>query len=72
MSDILRETQISNFLKILQILYGYRKFTPGFQPMSNLLTAKEVNYESIESIKNLARLPPNQFEKKIHIEAIRW
>jgi hypothetical protein len=52
--DILRETQISNFLKILQILYGYHKFTSGFRPMSNLLTEKEVNYESIQSIKNLA------------------
>ena len=67
----MRETQISNFLKILQILYGYHKFTSGLRPMSNLLTVKEVNYESIHSIKNLARLSPNQFEKKIHIDAIR-
>jgi hypothetical protein len=26
---------------------GYHKFTPGFLPMSNILTEKEVNYESI-------------------------
>ena len=71
-ADILRETQISNFLKILQILNGYHKFTFGIRRMSNLLTEKEVNYESIKSIKNLARLSPNQFEKKIHIDAIRW
>ena len=58
-TDTLRETQISNFLKILQILYGYHKFTFGFRLMSNLLTEKEVNYESIQSIKNLARLSPN-------------
>ena len=45
--DILRETQLSNFLKILQILNGYHKFTSGFRRMSNLLTEKEVNYESI-------------------------
>jgi hypothetical protein len=32
--------------------------------MSNLLTEKEINYESIESIKNLAGLSPNQFKKK--------
>ena len=70
-TDILRETQISNFLKILQILYGYHKFTSGFRPMSKLLTEKEVNYESIQSIKNLVGLSPNQFEKKTHIEAIR-
>jgi hypothetical protein len=31
----------------LQILNGYHKFTSGFWPMSNLLTVKEVNYESI-------------------------
>jgi hypothetical protein len=46
-TDLLRETQLSNFPKILQILYGYHKFTSGFRRMSNLLTDKEVNYESI-------------------------
>jgi hypothetical protein len=40
--------------------------------MSNLLTAKEANYESIASIKNLAGLSPNQFEKKIPTDVIRW
>ncbi len=40
--------------------------------MSNLLTEKEVNYESVQSIKNLARLSPHQFEKKIHLDVIRW
>jgi hypothetical protein len=46
-TDILIETQLSKFLKILQIPYGYHKLTSGFRPMSNLLTEKEVNYESI-------------------------
>ena len=46
-------------------------FISGFRPMSNLLTEKEVNYEGIQSTKNLARLSPNQFEKKTPIEAIR-
>jgi hypothetical protein len=40
--------------------------------MSNLLTAKEVNYESVKSIKNLVGLSPNQFEKKILTAVIRW
>ena len=59
-------------MNILHIPYGYHRFTPGISPMSNLLTAKEVNYESFESIKNLAGLSPNQFEKKIPTAVIRW
>jgi hypothetical protein len=41
-------------MMLLQIPKGYHRFTSGIRPMSNLLTEKEVNYESIESIKNLA------------------
>jgi len=59
-------------MKILHILYGYYRFISGILPMSNLLTVKEVNYESIESIKNLAGLSPNQFQKKIPTAVIRW
>jgi hypothetical protein len=59
-------------MNILHIRFGYHKFIPGIRPMSNHLTEKEVNYESLESIKNLAGLSPNQFEKKIPTAAIRW
>jgi len=70
--DLLRDVQISKFLKLLQILNGYHRSTSGFRPMSNHLTEKEVHYESIESIKNLAGLSPNQFEKKIPTAATPW
>ena len=69
-TDILRNVQISKFLKLLQILNGYHRSILGFRPMSNHLTEKEVHYESIESIKNLVGLSPNQFEKKIPTAAI--
>jgi hypothetical protein len=59
-------------MNILHIRYGYHKFIPGIWPMSNLLTVKEVNYESIESIKNLVGLSSNQFEKKIPTAVTRW
>jgi hypothetical protein len=71
-SDILRNVKISNFLKLLRILNGYHRSISGFRPMSNHLTKKEVHYESIESIKNLAGLSPNQFEKKIPIVVTPW
>jgi hypothetical protein len=62
--DTLRITKLSKSTKILHIPYGYHRFISGIRPMSNLLTEKEINYESIESIKNLAGLSPNQFKKK--------
>ena len=71
-SDTLRNVKISKFLKLLQILNGYHRSTSGFRPMSNHLTEKEVHYESLESIKNLAGLSPNQFEKKIPTAATPW
>jgi hypothetical protein len=67
-----RNVQISKFLKLLQILNGYHRSISGFRPMSNHLTEKEVQYESIESIKNLVGLSPNQFEKKIPTAVIPW
>ena len=72
LGDTLRVTNLLELMKILHIRYGYHKFIQGIGPMSNLLTAKEVNYESIESIKNLVGLSPNQFEKKIPTAVIRW
>ena len=71
-TDKLRITKLLKLMNILHIPYGYHRFTPGISPMSNLLTAKEVNYESFESIKNLVGLSPNQFEKKIPTAVIRW
>jgi hypothetical protein len=59
-------------MNILHIRYGYHNFIQGIGPMSNLLTVKEVNYESLKSIKNLVGLSPNQFEKKIPTAVIRW
>jgi hypothetical protein len=70
--DLLRITKLSKSTKILHIPYGYHRFISGILPMSNLLTVKEVNYESIESIKNLAGLSPNQFEKKTLTAVIPW
>jgi hypothetical protein len=70
-SCILRVTKLLKLMNILHIRYGYHKFTQGIGPMSNLLTAKEVNYESVKSIKNLVGLSPNQFEKKILTAVIR-
>ena len=70
--DKLRDVQISKLLKLLQILNGYHRSILGFRPMSNHLTKKEVHYESIESIKNLAGLSPNQFEKKIPTAVTPW
>jgi len=71
-SDTLRNVKISKFLKLLQILKEYHRSILGFRPMSNYLTKKEVHNESIESIKNLAGLSPNQFEKKIPIVVTPW
>jgi hypothetical protein len=51
--DILRQPKFSRSMKLLQISKLYRKFSPGIGPKSNFLTVKEVNYESVKSIKNL-------------------
>ena len=56
--------KLLDLIKLLRITTGFYKFTSGFRLMSNLLTEKEEDYESIKSIKNLARLSPNHFEKK--------
>ena len=68
----MRVTKLSESMQILHIRYGYHRFTPGISPMSNHLTEKEVTYECFESIKNLAELSPNQFEKTIPTAVIRW
>jgi len=45
--DISRVTKLLELMHILHIRYGYHKFIQGIGPMSNLLTVKEVNYESV-------------------------
>jgi hypothetical protein len=58
--DILRETQISNFLKILQILDGYMQRIPIFHLVSNWMPAK-CGLAKIKRANPLAQTRPSEF-----------
>jgi hypothetical protein len=62
-TGILPITQSKEITLQLHIESGYHRFTLGFAQLSNPISKKKVKRESVQSRKNLDRLPHKPFEK---------